>query len=270
MTASVFKCPDCGAELLVTVGESVVLPDYGGMTNFHREREQPYNAMPTMTRQPTRRARGGYRTYNQGAAAATLENWQSVSFETPARSATKEADVVVPLMQALITGAFVGAGVAIAGVGAVMAGVNLPWWAPFPAGLVTTLATAGIRWGGLLDDSRALLRKVESYVGHDLDGDGAVGAPETVALRVETTDGKRMTYDTLAHLPELRLAFQALRGGRIAHLSRRALVDIGIGSDVARDILAELKDTKYIAYPDGDNAASVLTNKGRALSRALA
>lgn len=113
-------------------------------------------------------------TFNLGdgiAAGATLER------RSPARSATFQADVAVPLAQSVITGLFFGsAGVAVVDVA---------------TGLAFGLGCAGVCWLILTDQHRRLLWNIETWTGADPDGDGETGEPQVARVEIDVTDGKR-------------------------------------------------------------------------------
>jgi hypothetical protein len=96
-----------------------------------------------------------------------VEHLREAIFERPVnRTATREADVAVPLLQAAVS-AGVGfvAGLLAGGVGAALFGA--PWWVPVVAGPFAGLVMFGWTWYELLDDTRALLREREVYVTDD-------------------------------------------------------------------------------------------------------
>lgn len=110
----------------------------------------------------------------------------------PARPARYEPDVLVPFLQAVITGAFVAVALGI-GAGVVAHWQSWPWWYALAAAGGGWLLVAALTWSQLLADSRDLLRKVETWSNRDnrdLDGDGEIGEPKdtparTVRLEVE-------------------------------------------------------------------------------------
>jgi hypothetical protein len=92
---------------------------------------------------------------------------------TPTRPAGFVSDLVVPLGQSVVTGAFV-AGLVVF----VLSEVGPSWeinglkvWA-----FLTLAISAGV-WVVLLKDTRQLLRQFEKLTGLDLDGDGTAGEP---------------------------------------------------------------------------------------------
>lgn len=95
---------------------------------------------------------------------------QRVEIETPHRQPSIEADVIVPGLQALFTGAAVGAGMA-----AVIWGM---WATPFfKTWLVCACVCAGVAWLWRLGAIQETLWRIETVTDVDLDGDGQKGRP---------------------------------------------------------------------------------------------
>jgi hypothetical protein len=112
----------------------------------------------------------------------------------PARGASRESDVLVPFLQAAITGAFTAIMLGI-GAGVVVHWQAWPWWyVAIVVALSWLFVTSGV-WLRLLNDSRELLWKVESWTDRDLDQDGTTGKPqeptETVRLEIEANNNGR-------------------------------------------------------------------------------
>lgn len=91
----------------------------------------------------------------------------------PTRPASFIADVVVPLVQALVTGALLGGLVVFA------LGELSPGWAvePFKVWAGVGLAISTVAWMVLLGQTRRLLWTIEKLTGLDLDGDQRAGKP---------------------------------------------------------------------------------------------
>lgn len=94
----------------------------------------------------------------------------SRTVEAPARAASIESDVRVPLYQSVIGGVFVGAAVTCA------------WWAlgwrrPILGPVIVTSASAAFFWHNAIGEMRSLLWRLEKWTGKDIDKDGAVGEP---------------------------------------------------------------------------------------------
>jgi hypothetical protein len=182
-----------------------------------------------------------------------------------------QSDVIVPLLQAIVTGIFCGVAVGI------LAGVlfDAMFRHAMAAAGVTVLVVTGVMWARLLDDSRRLLRSMETLTRRDLDGDGLIGQPET--LRVEVSEPGDGGYGgiVISDLPVSRevLASHARSVAGGAHKwSRRDLASHpSIGSDRARQLLEALEAGGFLHYPDGRRHpdGAQLTARGRALMRGL-
>ena len=123
------------------------------------------------------------------ANARIPDHWQEITVSEPVRQASKESDVVVPLFQALITGALLGFGALVLGV-ALSVRNGWPWWYGPVAGLVMFVLVATAKWNGLLNDSRDLLRKIETVIARDLDGDNYIGKPPAPTEPASAAPGK--------------------------------------------------------------------------------
>jgi hypothetical protein len=123
----------------------------------------------------------------QQPAPATM--WPAPGIEqqtvVPARPASVIADVLVPLLQATITGAL------LAGVFVLLTGEMVPRLDVDP--LKLALGIAGVSWVVLLLDHRKLLWAIERLTHLDLDGDGTEGepAPQRHVLSVTVQQGSR-------------------------------------------------------------------------------
>jgi hypothetical protein len=107
----------------------------------------------------------------------------------PARDATVESDVHVPVLQAGITG-IVAFAVSIIPIFA----WGWAWWSPFVVGLLTFAAV----WLALLNSHRQSLWLIEDALDRDLNGDGQIGKPASIEpIRVdiiETQDDGRKAF----------------------------------------------------------------------------
>lgn len=198
--------------------------------------------------------------------------WYEQRTEVPAGSPSLVGDLAVPAAQALLSGGFASAAVAVAR----GAGLELAGWAIAGAGI----AAAGVVWTVLLADGRKLLRSVVIESRGDAVPVAADLPHPRDVLRVEVKEVKAERPGSgpgwsLSDLPEGRDVLVAVckavaSGAR--HLSRRDLVGIGgMGSDRVRTLLSELEARGFVVYPKGRNdpGGAVWTARGRALSRAL-
>ena len=266
-------CPNCGADLELTVQQRNARPWDAPQHTHTRAQSGGLGRVPTSSGRMQ-----AARPYALGAVAGAAEQWDEVRFDKPARGASRESDVSVPALQALISGVFAGLAALVVGVGAVITWA-LPWWLAPLVGVACGLAVTWSRWEGLLSDSRDLLRDSETYVKR---GDYITPEQPQAAgvLRVDVRPvdaggnytGGAIQYDALPiDAGELRAVLTAHVGGR-CNLSRRGVASLpGIGTDKARAILDALLTSNYISYPNGPTHpdGAQLTSKGKAMARTL-
>jgi len=140
--------------------------------------------------------------WQQGSAAAPAIAAPPMATDAtrraPARAATMESDVFVPLSQSFAT----GIALLVPGIGLSL-WLKLPWWTP----LAISGSGIALTWLYLLDAHRRLLWLVETISHYDLDGDGQAGRPEpepeeiTLHIRHEDQNG-RAPYQQRLPLPK--------------------------------------------------------------------
>ncbi|GIK42383.1 MAG: hypothetical protein BroJett011_62160 [Chloroflexota bacterium] len=106
--------------------------------------------------------------------APTYSNYER---RQPARPATWESDVLVPLAQSAVWG-LIG-GLLSIGLPAFVNG--WPWWTPGPAFILST----SLAWWLISADHQRALWIVEKIINRDFDGDGQAGAPEPEPITLE-------------------------------------------------------------------------------------
>jgi hypothetical protein len=144
------------------------------------------------------------RRQQQGTGSDQRNNpWQGVYTERPSREPTTAGDVVVPFLQAVIGGVFAGSITAVI-ILAIPTLQASPW---VPVGI--GLAVSGLTWAYLLTDHRQLLREIEEWTRADINGDGVVGAPETVRLEVKVQRSEGGPQHLFAEIPVNRQDFDA-------------------------------------------------------------
>jgi len=175
------------------------------------------------------------------------------SRETPVRDASVESDVRVPLLQALVTASVAGL---LATLGVALRGWH--WTTP----VVVAVVTFALAWWFLLLDHRKLLRRVETLVGADLDGDGQIGNEFRIEITEKLSDGRtRMKFCEFPGRPRdvQRFALAALNGQLTVHgnhrLSRRTFEQLR-DEALARGLLAWVN-------PEARNQGVELTRVGR-------
>jgi hypothetical protein len=200
----------------------------------------------------------------------TLPPDAQIEQQIPQRPASVHADVLVPLVQALITGSLLSAVVAIIW-------HELSGFPMFRIWVILTLATTSAAWILLLGETRRLLWGIERATGLDLNGDGIRGNPRRV-LEVELKTGNNTLFvgsDWLEINDEalLRFASQVVRRGRLAEgewAKDRATFPHGINQ--YRKFRARLNDAGLIRPVNATNLNSgyELTPAGRAVFGKLA
>lgn len=195
-----------------------------------------------------------------GSAAA--EAGEVSEFHAPARDATTQSDVTVPLLQAVITAAVC---LFLAAVG--MAIWGWPWWVP-PAVFAAVLAVA---WFRLLSDSRALLRTIERVESRQETRQELTAA--SVRLEIHEDRGRHIQFGHLpADLPTLQTLARGLQGGRPFSFGEWT----GSGRLLTRSQFEDIRDwllsAGYVAWQDEQHRrlGVEFTGRGRALLRALA
>ncbi len=270
-----FTCPYCRKTLVVSGAPQVDLgrtetPAILSHDNSHhsnlQEAGQPVATM---------------RAYRAGlpVAAPAAQDWQEVVFETPARSAAMESDLLVPVAQSGVCGVATGA---LTLCGALL--LKSSWEAGLIAGGGVALATFTVVWWRLLRDSRALLRSIQHYVGREPEAVESPGEPERLVVSVthkrseETGAERLLPGDRIENwgLPcdgaTLQVIFQAVDQGG-CQWSIRSLAELpGLSEPLATRLLTVLHTAGFLAYREGQPhhpQGQVLTAAGRALARAL-
>jgi hypothetical protein len=208
------------------------------------------------------------------AQARTLPDGAEMETAVPARPAGIVADLLVPLGQAMVTGALLG-GLLVFAVGEVAPGFGGDL---FKVWAITALAITAGTWLILLGQTRRLLWAVERLTGLDLDEDGTAGPPEKQAIEVHVRDGRQTRIigsDWLGMSDDRLILFAAglVRG--------RGLTEGEWGRDKAafpkginqfRAVRGKLQEAGLIekVNPDAENSTYRLTAAGRAVFRRLA
>jgi len=195
------------------------------------------------------------KTYGLGAAMPAGASWER---RQPSRTAELAGDVLVPAMQAIITGL----------VGAVVGG--LVGGSP-GAGLTSGAVVFGLAWLVLLLDHRNALWVIERVTGADLDGDQVVGKPEApppttvrVELRERHNGGQRLRWiDLPVGDDKLAAVAEAIQDG--ASFSRRGLSEVLTQGDY--DKLSGAMLGAGLLHDVGNKR--ILSGSGRAMLRQI-
>jgi len=151
------KCPSCGAELEVRVlGEMDVGMIAQPMMRYGMRR------MPHAQRRLAQQRPLPPWVMGAMAGAMTEEVWDRERYRAPGRQPNVNADVEVPLQQAMITGAMIG----VLGVFVALAGMYAwawAWYAPLVWGVSTGVPSMVIAWFWLLVEQRRHLWRSEEF-----------------------------------------------------------------------------------------------------------
>jgi len=181
---------------------------------------------------------------------------QLVSKATPHRSLNVESDVVVPLLQSLITGGALAMIVVFVawGIFGLAAGPS------FAFGLALGVVAG---WFWRMSVITETLWSIEEFAGVDLDGDDVIGRPrETIRLELPTPSGQRIfDLDGLGSDDLDRFARLAL-SGRLNERTIDALFGIGQADwNEMRDSLVDRDVLRWKGRP-GTTAGVALTDEG--------
>lgn len=146
-----------------------------------------------------------------------VPDWTQWTWEQPARQPDPRGDVVVPVLQSVISGLMGGAMVTVAA-SLLAVRASWSWWVPLAAGGCAAVGVMGAAWSWLLADHRRLLRRVETVTRRDPD---AERERDPVGIRLEVRQergGRHAPGYLFADLPvsvELfRTWSQAVTNGR--------------------------------------------------------
>jgi len=258
-----FLCPACGACLDVRRGDEPLGNPRG---------ESPGSVSSSG---PTRLMK----RYEMGSGAPPAL-YKEMIITTPHRAPTREGDLIVILGQALVSTVVVGAAS-----GMLTALLHWPWKVP----ALATSAALVASWFYLLTDQRGLLRRVERYIGADLDGDGQIGPPDppvaprpVPTTRVEINEtmrnstgqpvARRESYDIIrVSSPELDyIGFRVITQGQPFSKDGIARLEGSVVKETRfRQIQEEFVRVGYARWKNAQahHQGALLTKKGMAILR---
>jgi len=155
------------------------------------------------------------------------------------------ADVHVPFLQAVGTAIFIGV---ISGSLAIWLGWG--WQIP----VMLAAISAALMWFSAVADTRALLRRIETFVGKDLDRDGHIGKQHTTSINVRVAETGRSPKD-------LFLQFEDVRPEQLSQLFVGALRGESLGESRWSGDGKPFSRKTYRAVRDGLVEADLLTWK---------
>lgn len=166
--------------------------------------------------------------YKPETPPTALTPWAGPATQTPppatwgtrdipaGRVDTLTAGVLVPMLQGLGQGVFPGLLVGtVAGV--TTTALDGPWWVGPLTGFVMLAGVASWRCWLFIDGRQEALWQREVLSRRDIDGDGHVGKPDPVTVKVEVEDiggGKTRFVDLAVDPAKLRILARGLTGGR--------------------------------------------------------
>lgn len=208
--------------------------------------------------------------FKSDAAAPALPAGYTAERQSPAFLPTKEANVIVPLLESLITGAFVGV-CTVAGVTYVQRSFldGLAW------GGISLLAASFFQWIRLTGSYRNLLWRLETVTGLDVDGSGEVGQPEPLpqpTVRVEVLEGHTWKFENLPGDNDSLYSFSRDVVNGVRTFSERGAADNGYGVENFRKLRDLFVDRGWATWnhPNRKQQGVSLTRGGNWLIREIA
>lgn len=253
-------CPHCGNKLQIEIKPAV----------YSKARSLPLRSK-SITLESSYRS-----PFKNDAAALPLP----ANYEAESRSAgfmpSTEANVKVPLLQSLITGAFVGIPVgALAGWIGVAHGPLTLWgglWTGLTWGSITIFSVAFFQWTSRSRDYNELLWRIESVTGLDVTGDEQIGKPEPRTVRVEVQEGKGWKFSDLPGDEQALYDFAISVVNGIVTFSERGAASRDYGVENFRRLRDVFIQRHYAEWKDPTNhqLGIVLRRSGTAVLAAIA
>jgi hypothetical protein len=252
-----FRCESCGKEYRISIEEvhpHPLMPVAVGGGDWTRMRPMADSVKP----------------WKAEEATPPIPQFTEARRTSPARAASVESDVSVPLLQSLITSVIISAGSV-----PLVAALHWPWYiTPMVGG-----GTLGLSWLLLLADHRSLLRVVETVINRDIDGDGQIGNQKKewrVKGEIYRQDDDESEGWDLFNLPcpspEYLRAFvsEVLKG--TVTFSERGASDYGYSREMWLELRDEFVDRGWVRWkhPTNEKLGVEVTAKGRAILGAIA
>lgn len=204
------KCPNCGAKLEfnITSPGSISRHQKSNLLVFQSSHRSIFKNIAT-------------------ASDVDVPAGYTAERQSPAFLPTKESNVIVPLLESLITGAFIGVGT-VAGVTYAQNNflAGLTW------GGIAFVSVSFVQWIRLTGNYRNLLWRLETITGVDIDGSGEVGlpAPPPPTVRVEVLEGSTWKFENLPGDNKSLQSFSRDVTNGIHPFSERGASDNGYGA----------------------------------------
>ena len=186
----------------------------------------------------------------------------------PARAGNVHSDVLVPLLQSLITGILGGSLLTLLALAFLTQNTE---HALYAFGFSFVLITAVV-WMGLLDDHKRLLWRVERLVGKDFDGDGVIGDPDRLVVEIHRP-GTYEDRTEFIHLGVGRDRFIEFVRGILSGEPISVARWTGIGKPFRRGEFESLRSTLMergiLRWRDSKNHGVEITAEGREILESL-
>lgn len=180
---AIIKCPCCQSKINISATASGGYPKRPApdTTTLHSSQHSPFK--------------------NDAAVIPSVSPGYQQESQSATFLPTTEANVIVPFLQAVITGVFIGVPVGLL-VGLIDVKLDtLVIRGSIGSGLLWGAATLFIvtfwQWISRSGEYNNLLWRIETITGMDVNGDEEVGKPEPHTIQVEVTNGKSSQWEEL-------------------------------------------------------------------------
>lgn len=255
------QCPHCGRKLQIEI-------------NAIGKFERP-PATPLPRKSVTFESSHRTPLKNDAAALRLPANYEAESRSASFMPST-EANVKVPLLQSLITGAFVGVPVgALVGWVGVAHGPLTIWggiWTGLTWGTIAICGVSFFQWTSRSRDYNELLWRIESVTGMDVNNDEVVGKPEPRTVRVEVQEGRGWKFSELPGDEQALYDFAVSVSRKIVTFSERGAAATDYGVENFRRLREVFIQRHYAEWKDANNhqLGVVLRQSGAAVLAAIA
>lgn len=255
---AIIKCPCCQSKINISVTASGGYPKRPATdtTTLHSSQHSPFK--------------------NDAVAIPSVSPGYQSEAQSPAFLPTTEANVIVPFLQAVITGVFIGVPVGLV-VGLIDVKLDtLVIRGSIGSGLLWGAATLFIvtfwQWMSRSGEYNNLLWRIETITGMDVNGDEEVGKPEPPTVRVEVKEGHTWRFANLPGSDEALQAFARDVLSGIRTFSEQGANDNGYGVDNFKKLRALFVEKGWAVWnhPSRKQQGIRLTRSGEWLVREIA
>lgn len=197
----IHRCPHCGGKIELNISAASKPAGYHPQVSSGQKlRLEPVERLRGVTLQSSHRS-----VFRSDAISPPMPGGLPAGFsaerQSPAFLPTKESNVIVPLLESLITGTFVGiCTVAIVPLVEFRFGpyfIYGDFWSGLKWGGGLFLGASFIQWLRLTGNYRNLLWRLETVSGADINNDGEIGPPPAHQVQVKVEQGKSWQFEDL-------------------------------------------------------------------------